>query len=245
MQSMDNISKNLDKIRNQLKDFGNNLIGIFLYGSQNYGLSDSGSDMDTIVLVRTADQAKREVTMPFGKIKIYTLKYFLYRLKRIDLECYEILYTQFKYINQDYERAWVKFVSEFSKSIDYSCVNLSLNYKLQEHLHHIFWMLTNPEGARYDKKRMYWALRVANQMAQIDLGKTFTESLSYDYSLLEYDIRQIKQKVNYLTNAQLMDVIKYANNILRKPRAYNKAIPEQMEQTLSEFYNAIEVTNLL
>jgi hypothetical protein len=92
----------------------NNFIGDFTYGSQNYGLDYEKSDQDTITLVREAEKPRQEIITSVGKTKIYTLKYFISRLKKGDLECYEILFTKFRNVNPIYENIFDNFVHAFS-----------------------------------------------------------------------------------------------------------------------------------
>ena len=114
-----------------------NYLGIFLYGSQNYGLDYEGSDLDMIAIVLAASKPRYNVATPTGKMKVYTLKYFLHRLQLGDLECYEILYTPYRLVNPTHSTAWEAFVEDISNTICYSRIQYSLLKKLDEHINHI------------------------------------------------------------------------------------------------------------
>jgi hypothetical protein len=176
---MVNLNSQVDYTKQTLQIEDDNFIGIFLYGSQNYGLDYEGSDIDSILIVKSADRPKQELTVSTGKVKIYTLKYFIYRLKQGDLECYEILYTKYRILSSVYEKPFIKFIKEFSDCINYERVKRSLAIKLDEHLCHVLWLLTNPEKANYNKKRLYWAIRVCNQLQRIIEGEDYKSSLVY------------------------------------------------------------------
>lgn len=229
MQSM------VNEILETLKITNENFIGTFLYGSQNYGLDYEGSDIDTITIILESEKAKQELTLKNGKAKIYTLKYFLYRLKQGDLECYEIMYTKHNIINSIYANEFSRFVQEFSKCMNYERIKNSLYKKLDEHLSHVLWVLYNPEKARYNKKRLYWALRVQNQLQRISDGEDFKSSLVYNQTL-DYDLRKIKTITNHLSikdfNIIYKDLIKSLNSLPR----FSKDVLDIEEKCLSNFY---------
>ena len=187
----------MQSIANTLYDtLDPNFIGIFLYGSQNYELSTNDSDIDAILLVVNANSDKTEINSCFGKIKIYTLQYFLRQLKKGDLECLEILYTKHRYLNTKYQQVFDEFSKEFSSVLQYERTKNALKLKLEEHLNFIFWS-ANKTNEYYNKKRLYWAIRVQNQLERICNEETFESSLIYQ-SQLSYDLLKIKQNSNYL-----------------------------------------------
>ena len=232
MQSM--VDKVLETLNIRNKDF----IGVFLYGSQNYQLDYEGSDIDTILLIHDSNKSKQEVLTSVGKTKIYTLKYFLYRLKQGDLECYEILYTRHKIINPIYTNYFANFVKEFSSCMNYERIKSALYKKLDEHLCHVLWMTQNKEKARYNKKRLYWAIRVCNQLQRINNGETFESSLIYQ-PLLDYDIIKIKTITNYLSIKQFNEIYKYLVDFLHFLPHYSIKVLNEEEKCLSNFYAII------
>lgn len=213
-------------------------IGNFLYGSQNYQLDYEGSDIDTILIVRAADKPKQEMMTSIGKTKIYTLKYFLHRLQLGDLECYEILYTKHKILNPMYADYFVRFVQEFSNCMSYERIKLALCKKLNEHLCHVLWILSNPEKARYNKKRLYWAIRVCNQLQRINEGEDFESSLLYRSSW-DCDLIKIKTITNYLSLKEFNEIYKYLVNFLRSLPHYDKDVSDEEEACISAFYRDV------
>lgn len=215
-----------------------NFVGIFLYGSQNYRLDNSSSDIDVIILIKSANLSKQELSTFFGKIKIYTLKYFIYRIKQGDMECYEILYTKHNIINSIYEQIIQQFVQQFTQCMNYERIKFSLCQKLNEHLCHVLWIPNNSENARYNKKRLYWAIRVCNQLQRINDGESFASSLIYRDNN-EYDLRKIKSTTNYLSIKEFNEIYKYLVQFnYSTPRCY-KAITDDEEKCLSGFYTAM------
>ena len=235
MEKLLTMQSTVDEVLKALNIPNEDFIGNFLYGSQNYQLDYEGSDIDTIFLVRTYHKPKQEMSTSIGKTKVYTLKYFLYRLKQGDLECYEILYTKHKIINPIYVNYFEDFVREFSGCMNYERIKLALYKKLDEHLCHILWMFQNKEKARYNKKRLYWAIRVCNQLQRINDGENFESSLVY-HSSLNYDLIKIKTITNYLCIREFNEIYKYLVKFLcGLPRHYADVLDEE-ERCLSNFY---------
>lgn len=230
----------MEQFKQQIEQQVAEYIGIFLYGSQNYGLDYEGSDVDTIVLVRAADRPKQILTFDFGKAKVYTLKYFLHRLELGDLECYEILYTQYCCLNPLYQDIWSKFVKDVSASVCGPRLQYSLKKKLDEHLSHLLWLQTARDNAYYNKKRLYWAMRVAEQLERIE-NEPFKETLLYKGNN-EFNILKIKTVVNYLTPRQLNIIYKQLTTILYAPREYITQPTEAEKQCFSKFYHSIMST---
>ena len=235
---MANLSSQLSQVKQDLAISNDNFIGIFLYGSQNYGLDYDGSDIDSILLVHSANKAKKELSTTTGKVKVYALKYFIYRLKQGDLECYEILYTKYKILNPVYEKIFTSFIEEFSKRMNYERIKNSLITKLDEHLCHVLWMIVNKENARYNKKRLYWAIRVCNQLQRINDRESFESSLVYR-DLIGYDLMQIKTVTNYLSIKDFNTIYKNLIEFIRSQRRYSKDVLDAEEKCFSNLYASI------
>lgn len=230
----------MDKIYSLIQERYNefNIIGLFLYGSQNYGLDYTHSDMDFIALVKQDSRPHREMEISNGKLKIYTIKYFLYRLKRGDLECYEILYTKYKILNPRYEDLFEYFINNYTPVINYDRIKRSLRNKLSEHLGYVTWMISNKEKAYYNKKRLYWAIRVYNQLTRIEAGEDFASSLIYKDNL-DLDLMKIKTETNFLSVNELNKIYKLlATYLQNKPQLAIEVTPEE-ERCFSWLYSSI------
>lgn len=204
---VNNLKIQLEEIKHTLTLTEDNFIGVFLYGSQNYSLNNEQSDSDAIMLIQEADRQHQEFTTALGKVKIYTLQYFLHRLKIGDLECYEILYTKYRIVNPKYSDTFQKFIISFSQSMNYERIKCSLVKKLNEHLLTLFWTGVSPNNERYNKKRLYWAIRVYNQLNRIEQGEDFQSSLIYRSDEID-DLMQIKSIPNYLSISRFNEIYK-------------------------------------
>ena len=112
-----------------------NIIGIFLYGSQNYGIETASSDVDSRVLyVPTLDEIIHEKTAPmnkeysFGdneKICLVDIRNFLH-FSATNISWFETLITDYKILNYNYyATAWnLSFGKlEIQKELFYHCKN--------------------------------------------------------------------------------------------------------------------------
>ena len=223
-------------VKEKLEINDDTFIGTFVYGSQNYGLNDNDSDTDTITIVLNAKKSNQEILFNFGKAKVYTFQYFIQRLRCGDLECYEILYTTYKVVNSKYKDFVTDFIDQFSSCMSYERIKNSLSNKLEEHLNHVLWIFRNEDGSRYNKKRLYWSIRVYNQLKRINEGESFKDSLVYvQSSENNFDLQNIKKKSNHLSNKQFSEIYKYlANFAISLPR-YCKEVLEE-EENLFKYY---------
>lgn len=238
MQSMVNLSNQIVLVKQELNITDNNFIGIFLYGSQNYQLDYEESDTDSICIVYSADKSKQELQTSTGNVKVYTLKYFIHRLKQGDLECCEILYTKYKIINSIYEDCFVNFVKDFSVCMSYERIKFSLFNKLDEHLSCVFWIVFKKDNARYNKKRLYWAIRVCNQWERINNGENFESSLIYR-DLLGCDLMKIKTITNHLSIKEVSAIYKHLVDFIRSQHRGSKDVLDEEEKYLSWLYENI------
>ena len=227
---------------NRLKIDKEDFIGVFLYGSQNYRLAYEGSDVDAILLIREHKKPKQEVRLATGIVKVYTIKYFLHQLKLGDLECFEILYTAQKELNQLYEKCFTKFVQEFSNHINYGRIKSSLYAKLVEHIDTVFWLPDNKDNSKYNKKRLYWAIRVCNQLQRIIEGESFEASLTYE-PRLDCDLLKIKTITNYLSLKELNQIYKYLVDFAKSLPRFKSSVTHDEEICMSILYKEISENN--
>lgn len=107
------------------------IVGIFLQGSQNYGLDTELSDIDTklVVVPNLWDIAlnKKAVSTTHVReneehIDFKDVRLMLQTFKKQNLNFIEILFTPYKIINPLYEEAWNKLIKENEKIARYNPV---------------------------------------------------------------------------------------------------------------------------
>lgn len=100
------------------------ILGVFLYGSQNYGLAGEGSDVDAYAIyVPTLDEIARldkpiSITFEFecGNVTIKDVRLMCQMWKKQGINFVEILFTEYYLINQRYEDSF-DTVREFREYI--------------------------------------------------------------------------------------------------------------------------------
>ena len=93
----------------------NNFVGIFLQGSQNYGLDFEGSDVDTKMLVTPSLDDLVFARQPISTthirendehIDIKDIRLYIQLFKKVNLNFLEILFTKYYIINPLYKEDW-------------------------------------------------------------------------------------------------------------------------------------------
>lgn len=236
---MDDLIIKLKEIKSSFTiDNSANFIGLFLFGSQNYHLSTEESDIDCILLLKDSTGFPKEAVTKYGKIKIYSLKKFIKLLSCGVPQAYEILYTKYRIVNSLYEAALQNFISNLSDSLDYEKIKAQLYKKLEEHFYYILWIINKKTNQRYNKKRLYWAIQVYNQLTRIEAGEDFASSLIYKDNL-GLNLMKIKTETNFLSVNELNKIYKLlATYLQNKPQLAIEVTPEE-EQYFSWLYSSI------
>lgn len=118
------VKQHLDDITLVLKDDYNypadNILGIFLQGSQNYGLDYEGSDVDTklIVVPTLKDIAMNNKPISTTYVRpsdsahtdLKDVRLYMETFKKANINFVEILFTDYKYINEYYLPEWNELV---------------------------------------------------------------------------------------------------------------------------------------
>ena len=107
------------------------IVGLFLQGSQNYGVDYEGSDVDTkLVIVPTFEDIvfmKKPISTTIvlennEHIDIKDIRLMLGEFRKQNLNFLEILFTKYKIVNPMYEEYWDKLVSSNEKIARYNPV---------------------------------------------------------------------------------------------------------------------------
>lgn len=233
---MDDLKNKLEEIKNSfIKSNDPNFIGLFVFGSQNYCLSNEESDIDCILLLKDPGGLPKEAATNYGKVKIYSLEKFIKLLSRGVPQAHEILCTKYRIVNPLYETILQNFTSNLYDCLDYEKIKAQLYKKLEEHLYYILWIVDQKSNQKYNKKRLYWAIRVHNQLMRIEAGEDFATSLVYK-DILDLDLMKIKTENNCLSVKELKKIYKtLADYLHRRPRHLTKIMPKE-EQCFSCLY---------
>ena len=111
------LQEHKQKVLNELKIAESQLLGVFLYGSQNYGLSTENSDVDTIAIVLPNEYdlyfskpLTKELHLENGEHCIVKdIREIFNEFKKQNVNFLEILVTKYKWVNPIYSEKWAMF----------------------------------------------------------------------------------------------------------------------------------------
>lgn len=192
------------------------IVGVFLQGSQNYGLDYEGSDIDTkcIVLptledlifnrkpVSTTHVLPNEEHLDLKDVRLYFQTF-----RKQNLNFMEILFTKYKIVNPTYASFWHKLVENNEKIARYNPVGavktmkgIALEkYHAMEHRYPSKVELIDSIG--YDPKQLHHLLRVKEYLSRYIKGEKYADCLISERS--EY-LREVKSLVNGIPYYQLV-----------------------------------------
>ena len=231
---------------------GYKVLGVFLQGSQNYHLDYEGSDIDTKAIVIPSFEdfvlnrkpASTTLILPSNEhvdVKDIRLMHECFRKQNINF--IEILFTQYKYLNPEYEDLYQPMFDSnerIARYNNYAAVNCIAGMVYEKHkaMEHPYpTLIEKIEKYGYDNKQLHHIIRCEEFLNRYIVGTSYAECLiptnpqylvnvkaSYIYSLAEaQDIanrcegRVKKVKQEYVETHPLVidsEVDKIMNNVL-------------------------------
>lgn len=119
------LQEHKQKVLNELKIAESQLLGVFLYGSQNYGLSTENSDVDTIAIVLPNEYdlyfskpLTKELHLENGEhCVVKDIREIFNEFKKQNVNFLEILVTKYKWVNPLYDEKWAIFTYSWTDAI--------------------------------------------------------------------------------------------------------------------------------
>lgn len=191
------------------------VVGIFLQGSQNYGLEIPGSDVDTKLIVTptfkdiamnrkpvsTTHIRANEEHIDFKDIRLY-----IQTFRKQNLNFLEILYTDFSIVNPIYEKQWNRLV-ESREAITHfnpyrsvqSMKGIALEkYHAMEHEYPSKIEVLKKYG--YDPKQLHHLVRVEDYLGRYINGESYESCL--DPGPMKQELIEIKMGKYSLADAR-------------------------------------------
>lgn len=191
------------------------VVGIFLQGSQNYGLEIPGSDVDTKLIVTptfkdiamnrkpvsTTHIRANEEHIDFKDIRLY-----IQTFRKQNLNFLEILYTDFAIVNPIYEKQWNRLV-ESREAITHfnpyrsvqSMKGIALEkYHAMEHEYPSKVEVLKKYG--YDPKQLHHLVRVEDYLNRYINGESYESCL--DPGPMKQELIEIKMGKYSLADAR-------------------------------------------
>ena len=183
----------LDHLNESLEHFNNsNIVGLFVQGSQNYGLETEHSDLDTKLIiapsfkevamnekpVSTTHIRANEEHIDFKDIRLY-----IDTFRKQNLNFLEILFTPYSIINPLYEAEWNRLIQEREKIVRMnprraiqSMKGIALEkYHAMEHPYPSKLDILAKWG--YDPKQLHHLLRVEEYLGRYIDGESYASCL--------------------------------------------------------------------
>ena len=186
------------------------IVGVFLQGSQNYGLDYEGSDIDTkcIVLptledlifnrkpVSTTHVLPNEEHLDLKDVRLYFQTF-----RKQNLNFMEILFTKYKIVNPTYEQYWNRLIENNEQIARYNPVGavktmkgIALEkYHAMEHRYPSKVELIDSIG--YDPKQLHHLLRVEEYLDRYIFGEAYANCL---YSRMGGYLQKVKNTADVL-----------------------------------------------
>ena len=142
------------------------ILGIFLYGSQNYGTNISSSDVDTkCILIPTLEDlclrrpVSKEIHLENGEhCEVKDIREIVANFRKQNINFLEILYTPYFWINQMYEKVWFDCLVNNREFISYYDMNKALQSICGQAIHTLKQDKTNGKKVS-NGLRLYWFLK--------------------------------------------------------------------------------------
>lgn len=176
-----------------LEDIGYIVLGVFLQGSQNYGLSYEGSDIDTkaIILPKFDDfvSNKKPVStthiLPSTEhINIMDIRVMFDTIKKQNINFVEILFTDYYYLNPLYEDLFMpmienrELIARFNKMASVKCM-IGMALEKRKALEHpyptIKWKI---DKWGVDNKQTHHVLRMKDFLERYINGESYKSCLT-------------------------------------------------------------------
>lgn len=234
-----------------IESLGYKVLGVFLQGSQNYGLEYEGSDIDTkcIVLPSFEDfclskkPVSTTIVLPSNEhIDVKDIRLMFDCFKKQNVNFVEILFTKFKKINDNFAELYQPMFNnaeKISRYNNYAFINCMAGMSMEKHkaLEHPYPTLKEKiEKYGYDPKQLHHIVRMNEFMIRYISGESYSNCLLS--KMPEYLIN-IKRGCHSLEEARkiskemLDDTISRKNQYMHEnPLVINKSVEELMNSVL-------------
>ena len=243
------------------------IVGIFLQGSQNYGLDYEGSDIDTkLIITPTFEDIafnKKPVSTTHVRennehIDFKDIRLYLDTFRKQNLNFLEILFTPYKIINPQYAKWWNKLV-ENREAIAHYDIHKAIKsmkgvamekYHAMEHRYPSKVDIIEKYG--YDSKQLHHLLRIEEYLARYIAGEKY-ENCLIPHELHAKRLRAIKEDNGLLSleeartaaDASLQTIeMMYEEGLAYYPEGYDEKVEELLKQVqydIMKFAIAIEL----
>ena len=218
----------IEKHKDALLNWGfkeENILGIFVYGSQNYNLDTPTSDCDTkAIIIPTFDEVlfdkpiSREISVKrdndeYEHCEVKDIREFIRMFEKQNINFIEILFTEYKWVNPKFQKLWKEYFVNHAEEI-----------------------------ARYDMNQTIKSI-VGQTKHTIKQNPTNGKKIANGYRLLRFLEKYISGKCNYVdcitipnSEKDLYMNIKQRDEVLAKHGELLLTILENTYENYSEVF---------
>ena len=229
----------------------NRIVGIFLQGSQNYSLDYEGSDIDTkLIIVPTFEQIafnKQPVSTTHIRsndehIDFKDIRLYMQTFRKQNLNFLEILFTDFKYINEEYAPYWNILVENREKIARYNLYQAVKSMKgiamekfhAMEHEYPSKLDVLAQYG--YDPKQLHHLLRVEEYIGRYISGESYEDCLRPRCP--EY-LLEVKRGKYDLDTARIVGKTAI-DNVIRIADAFAEKVENKGDPVVDELLDSVQ-----
>ena len=231
---MRNIQEALQEHKQIALDVGfseKQILGVFLYGSQNYGLATENSDVDTkVIIIPTLEDLcskkagfVKEYKYNDEKVIVMDLIHYVDNLKKQNINYVEILFTEHCWVNPDHAWVWDAFIKMRGHIVSYD-ENKAIQSMGRQALHTLKQDSGNPKKYAMARYLAYF-LRTYMDLSQYSNGyeaalrqppHVIEELLALKTGKQNYtghDVLALKKELENIVAREFFDDIKYKAKI--------------------------------
>lgn len=118
------IAAHADKV---IKKYGKeNVLGVFLYGSQNYNLATENSDVDTVAIIVPTfsdlclrSPISKELNIDEEHCNVKDIREYMKMIKKQNINFIETLFTEYFWVNPKYQSIWASFTIQNNNLVQF------------------------------------------------------------------------------------------------------------------------------
>ena len=234
------------------------IVGIFVSGSQNYGLDTEDSDIDTKCLIvpsfgelayNTKPTSTTHVRENNEHITITDIRLFFQTLRKQNINFVEILFTRYRILNPIYEGIWDKLCDYREEIATYNpCATLKACLGMLDRNYKILYERNSEKAEKiaewgYDPKALYNVLRIGWFILDFaESTKSYANCL--EGRSIDRDIALETAKTKHWA----LDTVQYATNYLyeiasKAGKDFIDSYPKEKDNGLSLAENVMDFAN--
>jgi hypothetical protein len=246
---MKGVAEHLDEAKEYFNS--NRIVGIFYQGSGNYGLDYEGSDIDTkLIIVPTFEQIafnKQPVSTTHIRnneehIDFKDIRLYMQTFRKQNLNFLEILFTDFKYINEEYAPYWNVLIENREKIARYNLYQAVKSMKgiamekfhAMEHEYPSKLDVLAQYG--YDPKQLHHLLRVEEYIGRYINGEPYEDCLHPRRP--EY-LLEVKRGKYDLDTARIVGKTAI-DNVIRIADAFAEKVENKGDPVVDELLDSVQ-----